>query len=523
MITLTGTGVPPVPTVSVTLGATTLPNVAEICAVPLATPVATPVVATIVADEVGDELQVTEVVMFEVLASLKVPVAVNEIVLATATEAGFGVIAIEVSEITVSVTAGVDVTPPCDAVICVVPAATPVARPVAEIVAVAGVPEFQVTVADMSDEVPSLNVPVAVNCCVAPTFKCAGVAGVTAIEVREKTVSVTAGVDVTPACDAVICVVPAATPVARPVAEIVAVAVVPEFQVTVADMSDEVPSLNVPVAVNCCVAPTFKCAGVAGVTAIEVREKTVSVTAGVDVTPACDAVICVVPAATPVARPVAEIVAVAVVPEFQVTVADMSDEVPSLNVPVAVNCCVAPTFKCAGVAGVTAIEVREKTVSVTAGVDVTPACDAVICVVPAATPVARPVAEIVAVAVVPEFQVTVADMSDEVPSLNVPVAVNCCVAPTFKCAGVAGVTAIEVSVFAGGCLIPLQPAVSKAIKNGTATAMKRRRRDFIFPPRTVNPIFLGGTPTCGRRNVQHAALQGAGQSPQTPTSQGSEP
>src|SRR5579859_217972 len=349
MITLTGTGVPPVPTVSVTLGATTLPNVAEICAVPLATPVATPVVATIVADEVGDELQVTEVVMFEVLASLKVPLAVNEIVLATATEAGFGVIAIEVSEITVSVTAGVDVTPPCDAVICVVPAATPVARPVAEIVAVAGVPEFQVTVADMSDEVPSLNVPVAVNCCVAPTFKCAGVAGVTAIEVREKTVSVTAGVDVTPACDAVICVVPAATPVARPVAEIVAVAVVPEFQVTVADMSDEVPSLNVPVAVNCCVAPTF------------------------------------------------------------------------------------------------------------------------------------------------------------------------------KCAGVAGVTAIEVSVFAGGCLIPLQPAVSKAIKNGTATAMKRRRRDFIFPPRTVNPIFLGGTPTCGRRNVQHAALQGAGQSPQTPTSQGSEP
>src|SRR5947207_7226223 len=104
------------------------PKAAEICAVPFATPVATPVVATIVADAIGNELHVTCVVMFEVLASLYVPVAMNKIVLPTATDAGFGVIAIDVSEITVSVTPG-DVTVPKVAVMLVVPAATPVASP----------------------------------------------------------------------------------------------------------------------------------------------------------------------------------------------------------------------------------------------------------------------------------------------------------------------------------------------------------------------------------------------------------
>ena len=70
------------------------------------------------------------------------------------------------------------------------------------------------------------------------------------------------------------------------------------------------------------------------------------------------AVIWVVPAATPVARPDAEIVAVAVVPDAQVTVELMSAVELSLNVPVAVNCCVAPTLRCAGDAGVTAMDVR---------------------------------------------------------------------------------------------------------------------------------------------------------------------
>ena len=87
-----------------------------------------------------------------------------------ATVAGLGVTAIEVSEMTVSVTPG-EVTLPREAVICVVPWATAVASPAAEIVAVAVVPEVQVTVEVMSEVEASLKVAVAVNCCVAPTFR----------------------------------------------------------------------------------------------------------------------------------------------------------------------------------------------------------------------------------------------------------------------------------------------------------------------------------------------------------------
>ena len=79
-----------------------------------------------------------------------------------------------------------DVMPSNFAVIAVTPDATPVAVPVASIVATAGVPEFQVTSAVMSEEdvVPSafLKVPLAVNGTVAPMATVA-VVGVTAIVV----------------------------------------------------------------------------------------------------------------------------------------------------------------------------------------------------------------------------------------------------------------------------------------------------------------------------------------------------
>ena len=97
----------------------------------------------------------------------------------------------------------------------------------------------------------------------------------------------------------------------------------------------------------------------------------------------------------------------------------------------------------------TAIEVIAITVRVTPG-EVTPLMEAVIEVVPCATPVAKPEAEIVAVAVVEEVHVTVPEMSEVDPSLKVAVAVNCCVDPTFRCAGEAGVTAIEVRVLVPG-------------------------------------------------------------------------
>jgi hypothetical protein len=61
---------------------------------------------------------------------------------------------------------------------------------------------------------------------------------------------------------------------------------------------------------------------------------------------------------------------------------------------------------------------------------------------PTPVPVARPLGTIVAAEVVPEVQVTNDVMSRDVPSENVPVAVNCLVRPA-GIDGFAGVTAID--------------------------------------------------------------------------------
>ncbi len=68
---------------------------------------------------------------------------------------------------------------------------------------------------------------------------------------------------------------------------------------------------------------------------------------------------------------------------------------------------------------------------------------AVMVLEPAATPVAKPETLIVATAVFDESQL--ADTALVLPSLYVPVALNCCVLP-IAIAGLAGVTEIETSV-----------------------------------------------------------------------------
>src|SRR5271163_4536148 len=72
---------------------------------------------------------------------------------------------------------------------------------------------------------------------------------------------------------------------------------------------------------------------------------------------------------------------------------------------------------------------------------------AVIVEVPTPAPLARPAALIVAVAVVPDDQVTLDVRFCVEPSLNIPMAVNCCVAP-LVIEGFAGVTAIDCNVAA---------------------------------------------------------------------------
>ena len=418
-------------------------DAAVIVELPTPAPLARPD-ALIVAVVVVPELHVTVLVRFCVVPSLNVPVAVNCCVAPLAIDGLAGVTAIDCSVAAVTVRTVEPLIPPDVALIVEVPTPAPVARPDALIVAVVVVPEFHVTVLVRFCVVPSPNVPVAVNCCVAP-LAIDGFAGVTAIDCSVAAVTVRT---VEPLMDedvAVIVEVPTPAPVARPVALIVAVAAVPDDQVTVLVRFCVVPSLNVPVAVNCCIAP-LAIDGCAGVTAIDCNVAAVTVS---KVEPLMDddvAVIVEVPTPAPVARPEAPMVAVVVVPDDQATLDVRFCVEPSLNVPVAVNCCVAP-LAIDGFAGVTAIDCSVAAVTVRVVEPLIAPDVALIVEFPTAAPVARPVVLIVAVAVVPELHVTVLVRFCVVPSLKVPVAVNCCVTP-LAIDGLAGVTAIDCSVAA---------------------------------------------------------------------------
>jgi hypothetical protein len=243
--------------------------------VPTETPVASPLEIPIVANSVFDEAHVTLLVIFLVELSLYLPVAVNCTVFPMPTLGEAGVTAIDfrvtVAAVTVSGSFGLT-TLPWVAVISVVPPATPVANPVVlPIVANAAFDDFHVTLVVMFFVELSLYVPVAVNCCVLPAT-IEGDAGVTAMDFSVTPAADTAsgsfGLTTLP-CDAVISVVPAATPVARPdAAPIVANDVFEDFHVTLVVMFFVELSLYVPVAVNCCVLPAT-IEGDAGVTAMD--------------------------------------------------------------------------------------------------------------------------------------------------------------------------------------------------------------------------------------------------------------
>lgn len=147
------------------------------------------------------------------------PVAVNCWVVPTAIDGADGVTEIETNVAAVTFKLVDDATMPEVAVMAVVPCAIVFARPgVAELVlmvATAGVPELHCTVPVMFCVVPSLKVPVAVNCCVTPWGR-EGMAGVTAIETRAAEVTVAVAEPVIEAEAAVIVVLPDAALDANP-------------------------------------------------------------------------------------------------------------------------------------------------------------------------------------------------------------------------------------------------------------------------------------------------------------------
>src|SRR5215831_5010707 len=135
------------------------------------------------------------------------------------------------------------------------------------------------------------------------------------------------------------------------------------------------------------------------------------------------------PVAAPVARPVVLMLTVAVFEEAQVAVLVRFCVLPSLNVPVAVNCTVVP-LAIEELPALIVIDCSVAAVIVSANeLDVMPLCVAVMLLEPIAAPVAKPVVLMLTVAVFEEAQVAVLVRFCVLPSLNVPVAVNCTLVP----------------------------------------------------------------------------------------------
>lgn len=155
------------------------------------------------------------------------------------------------------------------------------------------------------------------------------------------------------------------------------------------------------------------------------------------------------PELTALAKPELLIVATVAMDEVQVTCVVRLIVLPSLNVPVAVNCFV-PPMGTVGLAGVMFIDVivALDTVSVVGGVLTTLANTAVMDVVPGVTPVARPncpeVLPMEATEGWLEAQVTLVVRFCVLWSAKVPVALNCTATPSGTSAG-DGVTAMETS------------------------------------------------------------------------------
>ena len=156
--------------------------------------------------------------------------------------------------------------------------------------------------------------------------------------------------------------------------------------------------------------------------------------------PDVDAIV-VTPGETLVAKPAPVTVATAVAVEVHATPEVSICELLSVNVPIAVNCCVFPG-RIEGLAGVTAIDTSVGAVTVRVVDTVTEPEAAPILVLPCASVVASPELPIVATAVFEELHATEPVRSRALPSVKVPVAENCFVRPA-TIEGFAGVMLID--------------------------------------------------------------------------------
>jgi hypothetical protein len=319
-------------------------TLALIFAVPDATPVIILTFPT-VATAVLSDAQLTSRVILCVLASLNVPVAVNDNLDPGAIVRPVGVTEIDTTWalLTVSVTELLAV--PSVAVMVVAPGLRPFATPLLlPIFATPELEELHDACVVRSRVLPSLKVPIAENCWLVLAAIVVSPCTI-ASEARLAAFTLKDAVPWTEAEAAVIVTLPRFRAVARPLEVIDATLLLDDVHVTEPVISCVVPSENDPVAVNCCKVPKGRDA-VRGVTAIEVTLALVTVRTALKETPLKLAVSVVVPAATPFASPEAPFTLIPATPEFdEVHCADAVTfcVLPSVKVPTAENCVVVPT------------------------------------------------------------------------------------------------------------------------------------------------------------------------------------
>src|SRR5256712_4523961 len=355
----TGTGFPVTPALPV------FPSLVAVIVTALAaTPVTSPVEDT-VATAGALDAQVTDRPESTLPAASR-SVAASCTVAPTITTAVAGLIPTDATGTFATPIAADALFPSLVAVIVVVPAATPVTRPAAETVAMAGLELAHVT-ARPTSTFPAASLGVVVSCTAPPTYTFAA-AGLTTTEATGTVDTVTAAVPLWPSLVAVIVVDPTARPVTSPLADTVATAPLLVVQVTVRPLSG-LPLASLGVAVSCTAPPTYTF-GAVGLTATEATGGVVPVTAAEPLCPSLVAVIAVVPAATPVTNPPAETVAMAGLVVVHVTARPPST-LPPASLGVAVSCSVEPTETLAD-AGLTATEATETVVTARSAVPMMP-------------------------------------------------------------------------------------------------------------------------------------------------------
>lgn len=231
-------------------------------------------------------------------------------------------------------------TVPDVAVMVVFPRFVAVASPLVVMVATAGADELQLTVLVMSCTVPSENDPVAVNGWSTPRGT-DGLPGTTAMEFNAAVVTTRFALPRTVPDVAVIVELPGARPFAVPSVGMLlltlATVVAEELQLAVAVMSCVLLSVNVPVALKLVVVFAAMDA-IGGATAMETNAAGATVSKVVPVTFPNAADTVVEPCVLVQPSPAADMLAATVFELLHVAEAVKSFVLPSLYLPVALNC-----------------------------------------------------------------------------------------------------------------------------------------------------------------------------------------